>query len=280
VFPPLPSTSELADLAAPLERPAMTPPPRDASVFDHVAITLPPVRLDEIRFDPIPAREESVALPGSLGLAERAASPGARLNVNAFDQYVPGFGITFLLIGMMMGVALTLFDERDWGTFQRLRAGGVPLIGILLGKVAARFVVGVVQMVLLFAVGRWLFAISLGPEPAALLLPTIGVSFAAAALGLVIPSIARSHDSVMPLGTMTSMAMSAMGGCWWPIGFEPAWMQAVARALPTTWAMRAYNDLMIRHAGASAAIRPFVATTALGLLFLAVGLHRHLRPGR
>ena len=37
------------------------------------------------------------------------------MTVNAFDRYVPGFGITFLLIGMMLGIALTLFDERDWG---------------------------------------------------------------------------------------------------------------------------------------------------------------------
>lgn len=274
--PPLPSAEDLARLDAPVDRP---PTPS----LDGLGIRVPPVTLPPIEIEDIPAAriarpdDDLGRVPGSLGLEEVAASPGAPLDVNAFEQYVPGFGITFLLIGMMMGVALTLFDERDWGTLQRLRAGGASLSGVLLGKVFARFLVGVAQMGVLFAVGRALFDISLGPEPAALLLPTVAISLAAAALGLVVPSIARSHDAVMPFGTMLSMAMSAMGGCWWPIGFEPAWMQTVAAVLPTTWAMRAYNDLMIRRAGAAAAVGPFVATVAIGLVLLAVGLYRHQR---
>ncbi len=140
-------------------------------------------------------------LPGNLGFIERLSLDGAPTVVNAFDQYVPGFGITFLLIGMMLGIALTLFDERDWGTMRRLRVSGAPLAGLLLGKIVARFIVGIVQMVLLFAVGWLLFGISLGRYPLALLIPTVGISFASAALGLVIASIARAHDSVMPFGT-------------------------------------------------------------------------------
>ena len=153
-------------------------------------------------------------LPGDLAFVEQTAGDSERANVNAFDQYVPGFGVTFLLIGMMLGIALTLFDERDWGTLKRLRVSGAPLSGLLLGKLFARFIVGIVQMAILFAVGRALFGIALGRNPAALLIPTIGISFAAAAFGLVVASIATAHDSVMPLGVTISMAMAAIGGCW------------------------------------------------------------------
>jgi ABC-2 type transport system permease protein len=211
-------------------------------------------------------------LPGVLGMVEEPANPREDVTVNAFDQYVPGFGVTFLLIGMMLGVALTLVDERSWGTLQRLEASGVPLTGLLLGKVASRFVVGVVQMVVLFAVGRVLFGISLGPQPAALLLPTIAMSFAAASLGLVMPTLTDSHDAVMPLGTMVSMAMSAVGGCWWPLDFEPSWMRSLSHALPTTWVMQAYNDLMIRRVDWSAAVWPSAIAFGIGVLYLAVGI--------
>jgi linearmycin/streptolysin S transport system permease protein len=217
------------------------------------------------------------AAPGGIDFAERAAIDGAPMTVNAFDQYVPGFGITFLLIGMMLGIALTLFDERDWGTLERLRAGGAPLAGVLVGKVLARFLVGVAQMAVLFAVGRLLFGISLGRSPAALVLPTVAMSFAAAALGLVVPALADAHDSVMPIGTMTSMALSAIGGCWWPLDFEPEWMRAVAAWLPTTWTMQAYNDLMIRRLPASAALWPALTTLGLGSVFLAIGILGNLR---
>ncbi len=273
--PPPPSDDDLAALARPITMPAI----EDAlpvPTLDAVAIDLPePLLLDtsalaaelaRLRTTPAPA------LPSALEIVEQATTPGTTVAVNAFDQYVPGFGVTFLMIGMMLGVALTLFDERDWGTLRRLRAGGASLTGAVLGKLLARFLVGLVQMAVLFAIGWALFGISLGRDPLALALPTIAISFAAAALGLVVAVVARAHDSVMPLGTMTSMAMAAIGGCWWPLDFEPGGMRAVAAWLPTTWTMQAYNDLMIRHLPASAAVWPFAVTIGLGGVCLVVGL--------
>ncbi|MGA7872300.1 MAG: ABC transporter permease [Candidatus Binatus sp.] len=217
---------------------------------------------------------QPLTLPGDLGFVEYPAIEGEAVTVNAFDQYVPGFGVTFLLIGMMLGIALTLFDERDWGTLKRLQVSGAPLTGLPLGKLFARFIVGIVQMVLLFAVGWALFGITLGRNPVALIIPTIGISFAAAALGLVVASIASAHDSVMPLGVTISMAMAAIGGCWWPLDFEPGWMRDLARWMPTTWTMQAFNDLMIRNQPPSASLRPLAATMGIGIIFLGAGLIR------
>jgi ABC-type multidrug transport system permease subunit len=217
---------------------------------------------------------QALRLPGDLGFVERPAIQGEAVSVNAFDQYVPGFGVTFLLIGMMLGIALTLFDERDWGTLKRLQVSGAPLSGLLLGKLFARFIVGIVQMALLFAVGWALFGITLGRHPLALIIPTIGISFAAAALGLVVASIASAHDSVMPLGVTVSMAMAAIGGCWWPLDFEPGWMREFARWMPTTWTMQAFNDLMIRNQPPSATLVPLAATLGIGTIFLCAGLIR------
>jgi ABC-type multidrug transport system permease subunit len=274
-FPQTPSDADLAQLVEPI-----TPPKIDESIpiaasALQTSIEIPkPSAIRGDLFSPLDSfrAPSTPVLPGGLGFVEQAAPVGSVVLVNAFDQYVPGFGVTFLLIGMLMGISLTLFDEREWGTLKRLRVSGTPLAGLLIGKLIARFLVGTLQMALLFAVGRALFGISLGRDPLALLVPTVGISFAAAAFGLVIASIAKSHDSVMPLGTMTSMAMSAIGGCWWPLDFEPGWMRALARWMPTTWTMQAYNDLMIRRLPVSVVLWPFSATVGLGLLFLAAGI--------
>ncbi len=277
-FPAPPAEPDLAELSKPI-----TPPKLDATLpasLSPDAFTIKIPKLPALRDANLSGdlqRFEATAvptLPGSLGFVERPAIEGAATVVNAFDQYVPGFGITFLLIGMMLGIALTLFDERDWGTLRRMRVSGAPLPGLLMGKLIARFVVGILQMILLFAVGWALFGISLGRSPLALLIPTVGISFASAALGLVIASIARSHDSVMPFGVTLSMAIAAIGGCWWPLDFEPGWMRALARFAPTTWTMQSFNDLMIRNQSPAAALWPLAATLGLGVLFLLIGLIR------
>jgi len=129
-----------------------------------------------------------------------------------------------------------------------------------------------VQMALLFLVGRLAFGVSLGPQPWALMLPTAGIVFAGTAFGLVVAATAPSREAVLPLGSIAIMTMAAVGGCWWPIDLEPDWMRRAALAFPTTWAMEAYNDLMIRRQPAGAALGATAVLLAHGGVYLAAGL--------
>jgi ABC-type multidrug transport system permease subunit len=282
VFPQSPAPAVFAELAKPIDFAPLSPrlprpPGSDASTTSAWSVKLAPppppalpgakLRADLEAITPI----DLPVVPGTLGWVERSVA-GTDTNVNSFDQYVPGFGITFLLIGMLMGISLGLIDERDWGTLARLRVSGAPLSGTLIGKLLARFLVGMAQMIVLLAIGYWIFDVSLGRSPAMLLLPVAAISFAAAAFGLIIACIARTHDSVMPVGAVVAMTMSAIGGCWWPLDFEPSWMRAFAQLLPTTWTMLAFNNLMIRQLPAASAVWPSLATIALGVLFLVAGL--------
>jgi ABC-type multidrug transport system permease subunit len=213
----------------------------------------------------------SLRLPGTIEVAETSVT-GAPQRLNTFDQNVPGFSVTFLLLGMLLGVSLGLLDERDWGTLARLRTMPVPFDVTLIAKLLTRFTVGCVQMALLLLVGWLCFGISLGPEPWALALPTAGIVFAGTAFGLVVAGLAHSREAVLPLGSIVIVTMAAVGGCWWPIDLEPRWMQQVALAFPTTWAMAAYNDLMIRRQSVTAVLRPTAVLIAFGLAYLMVGL--------
>ena len=238
----------------------------------------PPPRLEPPPLPPRPSLEipeitlpEPPKLPGTLTLQEVNLSGGS-ININTFDQNVPGFSVTFLLLGMLLGVSLGLLDERDWGTLSRLRAMPVAAPAVLVGKLLARFVVGVVQMITLLAAGWLAFAVSLGPQPWALLLPTVGIVFAGTAFGLVVAAVAPSREAVLPVGSIVIVTMAAVGGCWWPIDLEPRWMRTVALAFPTTWAMDAFNDLMIRRRTFEAALRPTAVMLAYGALYLVVGV--------
>jgi ABC-type multidrug transport system permease subunit len=231
------------------------------------APTLPDVALD------VPALDVPAAPPLGAALAvEEVSVGGGAKTINSFDQQVPGFSVTFLLLGLLLGVSLGLLDERDWGTFDRIRAMPIAPRNVLFGKLTARFLVGMAQMILLFAVGYFFFGMSLGPQPWALLLPIGGIVFAGTAFGLIIAGIARTRDAVLPLGAIVIMSMAAIGGCWWPIDLEPRWMQTIALALPTTWAMESFNDLMIRLRGVDTALKPTAVLVAYGLAYLAIGL--------
>ena len=236
------------------------------------ALEVPTLRLPAFGLNLSELPEPAAArLPGMLTIEETSVT-GAPRTFNTFDQNVPGFSITFLLLGMLLGISLALLDERDWGTFARLRATTTPLAAVLGAKLTTRFAVGIVQMALLFAVGRLFFGVSLGPEPWALGLPIVGIAAAGASFGLVVAGLARSREAVLPLGSIAILTMAAAGGCWWPIDLEPPWMHSVARAFPTFWAMDAFNDLMIRRQTGSAVITATLVLLAYAAGYLVLGL--------
>ncbi|HSF14746.1 MAG TPA: ABC transporter permease [Vicinamibacteria bacterium] len=210
---------------------------------------------------------------------EEASVYGGATTFNTFDQNVPGFGLTFLLLGMLFGVGLGILDEREWGTMYRLAAGPVSKPKLVVGKMLSRFLMGLVQMTVLFAVGRLAFDISLGRSLVALALVVVAVTFASASLGLLAASLAPSRDSVLPMGTIGVVVMAAIGGCWWPITIEPLWLQRLAHVFPTAWAMGAFNDLMLRERALVEVVPSLIALLGFGALYLVFGARLFRRAG-
>jgi ABC-2 type transport system permease protein len=167
---------------------------------------------------------------------------------------------------------MSMHDERDWGTLARLLVAPGGFTRILLGKLAARFVVGVAQMMILLAWAHWVFGVSLGTSPLGFLLLTAASVFAVVAAGMLVAGLARSREQTLPLGLSLVMALSALGGLWWPQSMQPDWMNRVSPAVFTTWSMRGLNDLILREGGLDAVALPVFVLLLYGAATLAVGL--------
>ena len=127
-------------------------------------------------------------------------------------------------------------------------------------------------MLVLLAWGHWMFGVSLGTSPVAMLLLTAASVFAVVAAGMLVAGIARSREQTLPLGLSLVMALSALGGCWWPQSMQPEWMSRIAPAVFTTWAMRGLNDLILRERGLDAiGCRPS-CSSAYGTLTMLAGI--------
>jgi len=206
-----------------------------------------------------------------ITLTERNLT-GNRLSVTAFEQNVPGFSLMFVLMAVVFGTAMSMHDERDWGTLPRLLVAPGGFTRLLLGKFGARFVVGVTQMLALFLWGHWMFGVSLGSSPWAFVLLTIAVVFVIVAAGMLVAGLARTREQTLPLGLTFVMGLSALGGLWWPQSIQPAWMSRIGPAVFTTWAMRGLNDLVLRDRGLAAMGVPVSVLIAYGAATLALGL--------
>jgi ABC-2 type transport system permease protein len=197
---------------------------------------------------------------------------GNRKEVTNFEQNVPGFSIMFMLLAVVFGTSMSLHDEREWGTLPHLLVAPSSFTWILVGKLAARFVLGLLQILALFAWGHWAFRVSLGSSRLAFLLLSAAVVYAAVATGLLVAGVARTREQTQPLSLAVVMFLSAMGGLWWPKSIEPQWLRDLSPVAYTTWAMRGMNDLVLRDRGLEAMGVPVSALVLYGTGLLALGL--------
>ncbi len=197
---------------------------------------------------------------------------GNRLTVTAFEQNIPGFSIMFVLMAVIFGTAAGLHDERDWGTLERLLIAPGGFTRLLLGKLGARLVLGVLQMVALFAWGHWIFKVSLGSSVLAFVMLAVALVFAVVSVGLLAGGLARTREQTIPLGLTFVMVLSALGGLWWPASIQPPWMSRISDAVFTSWAMQGMNDLVLRDRGLAAVVRPTLLLIANGVATMAIGL--------
>jgi ABC-type Na+ efflux pump permease subunit len=215
------------------------------------------------------AIERMRTLPRSVAI--EAAPAGKRKVIpTGFEQAVPGIMVMFTLIALLTGGAATLVVERRQGLLRRLASTPLGRGEIVLGKWAGRLGLGFVQIGFGMLAGTVLFGMRWGPDLPMVLVVLLGWGALCASLGLLLGNLARTEGQAVGVGVLASNVLAALGGCWWPIEITPSWMQALARTLPTGWAMDALHRLVSFEAGPASALLHvgalFAAALVLGAL--------------
>ena len=197
---------------------------------------------------------------------------GTQIPVGA-SQSSPGVLVMYALF-FTFGGGVSLLGERDEGTLRRLLVMPMTKATILTGKLLGIFLGALVQMMIMILAGQFVFGVNWGQEPLALTAMLLAYGFTGTALGLMVAALARTAAQANAAGTISIMALASLGGAWWPIEIVPPWMQSLALALPTGWAMRGFHAIITRGLGLSAILLEVGVLVGFGVLFLAVGVWR------
>ncbi|EFH82652.1 ABC transporter permease [Ktedonobacter racemifer] len=202
--------------------------------------------------------------------AIQTLSAGEATKVSAFDQLVPGYAVFFALFGLN-AVAATILQEKEDGTFRRLLVAPIQKYALLGGKLLAQFLLTLTQLVVLFAIGYFVFKMHIGSWPSVILL-LVSTSFATTGLGTLLVSLVRTRRQVNPIVSLVTLVTSAIGGAWWPLFIEPKWMQQLAKIGITAWAMEGLNGSMIFGKGFMDILPDILGLLAYGAICFIIAL--------
>jgi len=119
---------------------------------------------------------------------------------------------------------------------QRLAVMPVSRGTLLAGKIVARFGLGLIQFLVVFAVGA-LLGMNFGDDPLALVLLVIAYTLSVTALSFAIGSGLKNPAQASGLSLLLALTLAPLGGAWWPINLSPRFMQIAGHVSPVAWAM-------------------------------------------
>jgi linearmycin/streptolysin S transport system permease protein len=162
--------------------------------------------------------------------------------------YAAGIGVMFLLFSSVGAAGGILLDEVETGTFERLLSTNIGMSGILIAKWAFLALAGFTQLCVMFLWGRFAFGLPLFSHLPGFFVMTIVTTGAAAALALMLATIARSRAQLSGFSTILILTMSALGGSMFPRFLMSETMQRVGLVTFNAWALDGYLKVFWRNA--------------------------------
>jgi len=233
--------------------------------------------------------------PTILNVAERLASmplrfdsqTGLRLDERMIElrnyynperrsavNIVPGLVGVVLTMTMVLFTSVAVVRERERGNLELLINTPVSTTELMLGKIIPYIVIGLIQLVLVLAVGRAVFAVPIVGGEWQVLLASMLFICANLSLGLLISTVAATQFQAMQMTFFIFLPSILLSGFMFPFEGMPEIAQAIAEILPLTHFIRLIRGIILRGADLSLMLTDLTALAAFTTATLTLAILR------
>lgn len=256
---------------------------QEAAVKENLTLTL--ADLEEMLPDlPVDAILQQLEAPAPFSV-QYAGHEGEEQEVapTSVQQNVPAW-LVFAAFFVVVPLANTLINERQFGTLRRMRSIHVPAWKLVVGKVIPYYVINQLQVAVMLLVGVYLVPLlggdrlTLGHSPLALVMIAAALSVAALGYGMLIAVVSRTTEQATTLGGAGNIILAALGGIMVPTFVMPEFMQEMTVISPMSWGLQGFLDVFLRGGDVAAVWPEVVSLLALGstmLVLALIGFYRH-----
>jgi ABC-2 type transport system permease protein len=195
---------------------------------------------------------------------------------NSTEHASAGQIVTWVQI-TLLSAAEVLVDERLRGTLKRMLVMPTSRALILGGKVLATVLAGLLQIAILLIGGAVVFNVGWDKAPLAVTAISVTFALAVAGMGLLLATFVKTSGQASSAVVGLSMTMAALGGAWFPLEVTPPLFRQIVQILPSTWAVRAYEDILARGATLVDMLPSIGVLLGFAIVFTFIGMLRFNR---
>jgi ABC-2 type transport system permease protein len=164
--------------------------------------------------------------------------------------FIPGVVALILMLISAMMTSLTIAREKEQGTMDLLLVSPLPPLLVILGKVTPYVVLSFLNALIVFAMGKYIFAVPIRGSLALLLVLCLLYLVVALALGVLISTRSATQQAAM-MGSLFTLLMPTMllSGFLFPIASMPLVLRYIAKIIPANYFIQIQRAIMLKGAG-------------------------------
>lgn len=185
---------------------------------------------------------------------EYASYNNSTIIPNSVQHNVPAWTL-FAMFFICIPLAGNIIKERDDGSAFRLLTMPGSYMTVILGKMLTYVIVSVIQFALMLCVGIYILPmlglpqLNIGENLPALFVVAFSAGLAATGFGLLVGTVATSHDQASLFGAVFVIILAAIGGIWVPTFVMPDVMKKISVISPLNWGLEAFYGIFLRNFG-------------------------------
>ncbi len=199
----------------------------------------------------LPADMEQDLLGSPAPIKEIPISRNSRDMPNATQHNVPAWTI-FAMFFIVLSLGGNVVREKRNGSFIRLKTLPTPFWVGLLSKQITFLFVTLVQAVVIFSMGIWLFphiglpGLKLPTDILALICVTVACGWCAVSYAICVGVLAQTQEQANGFGAISIVILSAIGGLMVPSFAMPRSFSTITAMSPLHWCLNAYYELFLK----------------------------------
>lgn len=198
------------------------------------------------------------------------------LGLRAIEYLLPGIIVMALMTSGIMATASGFVEERERGIYRRLSLTPLKRRTLLGGQLIQRYVVILIQTILLLVVGNLAFDIQIsGNLFWSWLVVTLG-ALCFLSIGFLLTGLIKSARAANGISMIVFFMLMFLGGIYFPNDVMPDFLRTFSNTLPSTNLNDALRAVMIMGLGIEEAWRELLVVGGwfIGSLVVAVRLFR------
>jgi len=200
----------------------------------------------------LPADVEKDMLDNRTVINEEPVSKdGTRQTPNATQHNVPAWTI-FAMFFVIMSLGGSVVREKVSGSFIRLKTLPTNYAVGLLSKQLTYLGVTMLQALVIFCIGIWLFpffglpALNLPADLSALIITTIICGWCAVSYAICVGVFSQTQEQANGFGAVSIVILAAVGGLMVPSFAMQGTFKSAANLSPMHWCLEAYYSLFLQ----------------------------------